>query len=177
MATGINLLPEGKVLKGRDRVLVEGISKIVFGGLIVFIVAALAIAGYFVYSSLRMRASLSSEEALKVQIEALSDTEQSFFLIKDRVSKVRTVLAKESLNDEMAKLSGFLVNLPGDARLIEVQATNQKITIGISFISSSSFGSFYKNLVSSGKYKTIILKSLSFSPSGGYVAALELIDE
>lgn len=177
MATGINLLPQGKVLKGRDKALVDAISKLVFVGLIIFIASILVIGAYLVYTSLRIRASVSNEEVLKAEVGALADTEQSFFLIKDRVSKIKIILAKDSLNEQIVKLSGFLKILSPDVRLIEVQAANQKVTLGLGFVSSQSFGAFYKGLVESGTYKTIILKSLSFNPLGGYIATLELSDE
>lgn len=177
MATGINLLPQGKALKGQDKVLVESISKLTLIGLIIFIAAILVVGVYFVYSSLRLRSSISAEETLKAEVEALANTEQSFYLVKDRVSKVKTILAKASTNEQTEKLAGFLENSTQELSLTEIQLTSQKVILSLVFPSSSSFGVFYKSLVDSGIYKTITLKSLNFSQLVGYLATLELTNE
>lgn len=176
MAIGINLLPQGKALKGQDKVLVESISKLTLIGLIIFIAAIMAVGVYFAYSSLRLRSSISAEETLKSEIEALANTEQSFYLVKDRVSKVKTILAKASTNEQVDKLSGFLENSAQESTLTEVQLTSQKVVLSLVFPSSSSFGLFYKSLVDSGIYKIVTLKSLNFSQLAGYLATLELMN-
>lgn len=170
----INLLPQGAALKGKDKTVLTALRKFVILGFMVFIAFSLAITGYLIYTSLRIRSGVASQEALKVQIDSLGQTEQSFFLIKDRISKIKTVLAKESSNEQIATLSDFLRGLSPDARVLEIQITSQKVTLGVIFPTSSAFGTFYKTLVEAGLYKTVILKSFSFNPSAGYIATFEL---
>ena len=170
----INLLPQGATLKGRDRILLDGLRKFVLVGFMIFIAAALVITGYLIYTSLRIRSSIANEETLKPQVNALRQTEQSFFLIKDRVSKIKTVFGKESANAQITTLSGFLRGVFPDARVLEIQITSQKVNLGVIFPTSSAFGAFYKTLIDADLYKTVILKSFSFNPSAGYIATFAL---
>lgn len=173
MAT-INLLPTQLTLKGRDKAIVEGAKKFVFIGFILLILASLAIAGYLVFMSVRIRASINSEEVLKKEISSFQQAEQSLFLIKDRIGKIKTVLGKESANSQVATLAEFLQTGPGDLRILEIQITPQKVTLSLIFPSSASFGGFYKLLIGSNLYPNILLKSFSFNPSIGYLVTFEL---
>ncbi len=173
MAT-INLLPTALTLKSKDKAVIDAIKKFVLLGFIVLIVASLIIAGYLIYLSLGMRASLGREEVFKQEISSFQETEQGLFLIKDRISKIKTVYAKESANKQIEVLADFLKNTPGDFRILEIQVTSQKVNLSLIFPTSSAFGAFYKSMVDSKVYTGVVLKAFSFNPSAGYVAAFEL---
>src|SRR3989344_5231428 len=117
----INLLPSQLVLKGKDKVVVEGLKKFVFIGFIILIAISLLIAGYLVYLSLRIRSSVGNEEVLKSEINSLQQTEQGLFLIKDRISRIKAVYAKESVDGQIATLTDFIEQASGDFRISEIQ--------------------------------------------------------
>lgn len=170
----INLLPPQLAIKGKDKVLVEGIKKFVFAGFLILILASLVIAGYLIYLSIRIRTSVSSEEVLKNDINSQQQTEQGLFLIKDRISRIKSVYAKESADKQIATLAGFIQTAPGEFRLLEIQVSTQKATLSVAFPSSDTFGSFYKALINANLYPNVVLKAFSFNPSLGYVASFEL---
>lgn len=170
----INLLPTQFVLKGKDKVLIEGIKKFAFIGFLILTIVALTLGGYLVYLSVRIRSSIGNEETLKSEVTSLQQTEQGLFLIKDRISKIKTVYAKDSADSQITILTGFFQGNPGDYRILEIQVTSQRVNLSLAFPSSSSFGSFYKALVEARLFPNITLKSFSFNPSLGYVAAFEL---
>lgn len=171
----INLLPQGLTLKGKDKILIDGVKKLVFAGFMLFIVAILVVTGYLIYTAVKIRTSVGIEESLKGEIGALSQTEQSFFLVKNRISKIKTVLSKESSNGQILTLNELLNSLSGEAKILEIQITSQKVGLSAVFPTSEIFGTFYKNIILSDLYDTVILKSLSFNPTAGYIATLELI--
>lgn len=173
----INLLPTQLVLKGKDKVIIEGIKKFTLIGFLFLILGSLVIAGYLVYVSLRIRSSVGNEEGLKSEISTLQQTEQGLFLIKDRISKIKLVYAKESSDSQILNLTTFLESNSGDYRILEIQVVSQKVVLSMAFPSSTSFGSFYKSLINSGLYPNIVLKSLSFNQSIGYVASFELFQK
>ena len=173
MAT-INLLPSQLVLKGKDKILIEGIKKFVFVGFILLIIGSLIVVGYLIFISLRIRSSISNEEFLKSEIDNLQETEQGLFLIKDRISKIKSIYAKQSADAQIALLTDFLLSNQGDYRIIEIQIISERVDLGVSFPSSSSFGLFYKALISSEIYSQVVLKSFSFNPTLGYIATFEL---
>lgn len=170
----INLLPTQLALKGKDKIVIEAVRKIALIGFLLLILASLVIAGYLVYALFRVRLSVNNEEALKSEIGSFQQTEQGLFLIKNRLSRIKSVLAKESANDQITKLSGLLQALPPDFRVLEIQVTSQKVTLSLIFFSSDSFGNFYKRLIDLKLYSSVSLKSLSFNPSAGYLATFEL---
>ena len=173
----INLLPQGIALKGKDKIVLTSVGKFVSVGFVIFLLAAFLIVGYFIYLSLRIRASISLEETLKSQIGSLEQTEQSFFLIKDRIGKIKSVLAKENVRVQTETLSGVVGSFPPGVRILEIQMTSQKVTLTLIFSSSESFGIFYKGLIEAKTYKTIVLKTFSFNPSTGYIATMELTND
>ncbi|MBI4157837.1 hypothetical protein HY502_03245 [Candidatus Woesebacteria bacterium] len=170
----INLLPSQLVLKGKDKVLLEGLKKFVLIGFIILIAASLIIAGYLVYLSFRIRSSVGNEDVLKSEISSLQQTEQGLFLIKDRISRIKAVYAKESVDGQIATLTDFIEQVSGDFRISEIQISVQRVDLSVVFPSSSAFGLFYKSLIAADLYPDITLKTLSFNPSLGYIASFEL---
>lgn len=173
MAT-INLLPPQLVLKGRDKVVVESLKKFVFAGFLLLIVASLVIAAYLIYLSTRIRSSVTREEVLKSEINSLEQTEQGLVLIKDRISKIKSVYALESADSQIETLVGFLQATPGDYRILEIQLSAKGVVLNVVFPSSDSFGAFYKALIEAKLYSSVTLRTFSLSPALGYVASFEL---
>ena len=170
----INLLPSQLVLKGRDKVLVEGLKKFVFIGFIILIATSLIIAAYLIYLSLRIRSSVGSEEVLKSEVSSLQQTEQGLFLIKDRITRIKSIYAKESVDGQIAKLTGFIQGASADFRISEIQISAQRVNLSVIFPSSGEFGLFYKSLINANLYPNVTLKALSFNPSLGYIVSFEL---
>lgn len=169
----INLLPpdlgpNASVLKFlnllKKTAVVVGLTFFVFGLLLI---------GYIIFLKAEIQASAKRAEGLKSSITALKSTEQSLYLLKERVGKIKSLLAKETQDESLASSASLLLNHPG-VNLTQVVASPGKINISGSCQSTNYLSSFFESVLSNNNYKSINLASFMFNPKTGYIFSLEL---
>ncbi len=141
-------------------------------GLMFFIFGTLFI-GYIVFLRIQIRASTKRAEGLKNSITALKGTEQSLYLLKERIGKIKSLLAKETYEQSLTSSGNILLNHPG-VTLTQVAASIGKINISAGSQSSNDLNNFFENILSNDNYKSIKLMSFSYNPKSGYLFNLEL---
>lgn len=169
----INLLPpdlgpNASVLKFLN--LAKKIA-VVIGSL--FFVFGLLLIGYIVFLRIQIQSSAKRSEGIKSSITALKSTEQSLYLLKERLGKIKSLLSKETYEESLAASGDILLNHPG-VSLTQVVTSQGKINISASCQSTSYLNSFFESIISNDNYKNIKLISFSYSPNMGYIFSLEL---
>lgn len=140
-------------------------------GLMFFIFGTLFV-GYIVFLRIQIRASAKRAEGLKSSISALSQTEQSLFLLKERVAKIQSLFSTETQENSLTVSSDMLLNHPG-ITLNQAATSLGKISISGSSQTTGDIESFFERLIPDDNYKNIKLTSFSFSPETGYSFGLE----
>jgi len=140
-------------------------------GLMFFIFGTLFV-GYIVFLRIQIQASVKRAEGLKNSITALESTEQSLYLLKERIGKIKSLLAKEAQEDPLASSSSVLINHPG-VTLAQLTTSPGKINISAGSQKTGDLNSFFEKLIPDDNYKNIKLTSFSFSPETGYSFGLE----
>lgn len=141
-------------------------------GLMFFIFGTLFV-GYIVFLRIQIQSSAKRAEGLKTSITALKRTEQSLYLLKERIGKIKPLLAKETQEDPLASSSSVLINHPG-VTLSQVVASPGKINISAGSQKTGDLNSFFENILSDNNYQNIKLMTFSYNPKTGYLFSLEL---
>lgn len=168
----INLLPKELTQKGPVVVLARKLKKVAIAALILFLISAVGLIGFFLFLSFQLRASVQRQEELKVSIKSLEQTEQRLILVKDRVEKAGKVLAIESASEEVEGLKGLVLSLPVEVSLAGASLSKEAIGVTIEAVNSASLVQFFASLTVSPNFDQIVLKSLNFNPDSGYTVSL-----
>lgn len=172
----VNLLPTDLSPKSSAARISNFLKRASLAGLVLLVVSAAGLIGFFVFVSLQVRSSTSRQEQLKTTIESLNQTEQRLILTKDRLEKAKEVLGKETSMENVEKLGSLFTNVPEgiDLRGAEVSATKTEL----SFIARSSPGltQILATILAGDYYKSVRLTSFSFNPTTGYVVSLDLFN-
>ena len=169
----INLLPpdlgpNASVLKFLN--LAKKIAVIIGSAFFVF---GLLLIGYILFLRIEIQASVKRSEGLKSSITALKSTEQSLYLLKERVGKIKSLLAKETQGGSPASSGNILLNHPG-VSLTQVVTSPGKINISAGSQKTGDLNSFFESILSDDNYENIKLTSFMFNPKTGYIFSLEL---
>lgn len=171
--TKINLLPadlgpNASVLKllnfAKKTTIIIGFTFIIFG--ILFAI-------YILFLQTEIKSSTKRSDGLKTSIVALSKTEQGLYLLKDRVSKIKNLLAKETQDESLSESKNLLLGSSG-ITFNKVETSQGKINISGSSLTSSSLNSFFETVVSDINFQSINLTSFSFNPKTGYMFEFDI---
>lgn len=169
----INLLPpdlgpNASVLRllnlAKKAAIVISITFFIFGTLLI---------GYILFLRIEIQASAKRAEGLKSSITALKGTEQSLYLLKERMDKIKNLLTSQTQEESLAASRDILTNHPG-INLTQVLTSTDKISIFASSLSSNDLDNFFENILSDNNYKNISLASFLFNPKTGYIFSLDL---
>lgn len=169
----INLLPadlgpKASVLKlanlGKKVAVIISLSFLIFG---------ILLGGYIIFLNLELRNSNSKQTSLKTSISSLQSTEQSLYLLKERIGKIRLLLTKEPETSVFESTNNALFNISG-INFTHILVSADKTTVSGNSQSTSALSTFFAGVLASETYKTAKLTTFSFNPKLGYVFGLEL---
>jgi len=170
----INLLPQSLASNSQLANLARGLRKINLVATIVLIAGLLGLTALMGVNSALIKASEAKQDRLKLSIKALQSVEQQYTLVGDRVSKVKTVLAKSEVDQKYANLEKVIVGLSPDAYINQVDISTERMDIVVSFSDSKSITNFMGNITGLNLFKKVVMSSFSFKPGVGYLIAYEL---
>jgi hypothetical protein len=95
-------------------------------------------------------------------------------LAKDRVAKIVQVKKLASVQNEIAKFRDFsnLVSATAGSSFSEISIDSKKTELTINSQDSTSLSGIFKIITDTLGYKNIILSSLGFSQSTGFISTL-----
>lgn len=172
MAIKVNLLPpEYTTTKGLARFLKAaqglGVISIAF-----FLVFTLGISGFYIISSITLRSLNSDIDSLKNQISAQETSEQQIVLLKDRLSKIKTVLALPSSIENFKAATPYISSLSPTTSLSEATIDSQKIDMTLIVRSNADLVSLLQKFSGGNEFASVAMTNFTFSPSGGYLVGI-----
>ena len=140
---------------------------------IVFFIAAIGFIVYFVIVKPKITNLSVSRDSLKESIAGLEETEQKLFLTKERIGKIKSILALYSVASDLPTVNSLVSNSAG-VGIGHAAVSEEKTAVDTTFRDSSALSSFLAFLMQIPGYKGIFLNSLSFNPVTGYSTGFEL---
>lgn len=169
----INLLPSDLGPKASAIRIAKLIKKFFVALISLFLIYAFFVIALIIVLKVQVASSNSRQEQLKTSILSLEKTEQSLFLLKDRIGKIKTVFASSSSENNLGGVGKILNNSSG-VLMSDVKILPGKVNLTVMSVSAAPLGDFLEKIVTGNDYQTVKVKSLSFNPSSGYLVSLEL---
>ena len=175
----INLIPSDMVVPAKTLRLAATLNKISTIGTILLVTIILGLISGLFYYNFQYKKTLSNIESLKSKVQSLERSEQKLVLAKDRLTKIAAVKKLDSVDDELKSFKNFeslVLTNPGSI-FTEISIDSDKTETSIVSATSSSLSNVMKSLndLSENKltnYKHIIMSSLGFNSSSGYLVSL-----
>ncbi len=111
---------------------------------------------------------------LKANISELSNNENRIFSIKDRLSKISEIKKIKSAEEEFSdfkRIESVVSGLDGSS-FNDVTISPTKVEMALSFKGLKNMGTVLNYISAIKRYKKIVLTSLGYTASSGYLANL-----
>lgn len=175
MPVTLNLLPPEHVTSGTLGKLLKIARALNVVLLVTFLVFALGLGGFFIFTSAQLRSVTTSENQLKAQITTLEASEQQMVLLKDRLGKVKLVQALNTSSKNLAKIEPFVKSLSTDAGLSELAVDPQKMDLSILFRSNAGLSAFLKSMIDSKDFSSVSISTFGYNPANGYLVTFHIL--
>lgn len=172
--TNINLLPEDLVVSKSQTRLVGLLKKTIISVFGVFLILIILFSAIFIKLNFDLKNSQARQENLKVSIKSLEQTEQSLFLLRERLAKIKSIQSFPSAPTDLVRELELLFQKNPGANLSEVKVSSDKVSFLARATSNDQVGNLLANLLTDINLKKIELNSFSFSPDSGYLLDLEI---
>jgi len=176
MALKINLLPADYALIGPVSQIVKASRPLSVILLALFLVTAVGMGGFFIFSSISLNNLSAANSSLEGQVQAQSAAQQQIILLEDRLSDIKTVQGIPSATKSLDKANPLLSLVIGSSLLSELDVVPQKTSVSIVFKSNSDLTNFLKSLYSNGNYSSVSLTSFNYSPTVGYQVGFNFVE-
>lgn len=175
MAVKMNLLPPEYTTSGTLAKFLKASKALGVIALGVFIVFTVGISAFLVFSTITLNNLNSDVNSLKTQITAEEQTETQIVLLKDRLSKIKKVLADDNVAKNLKSSEPVISLLGPNANLTQLDVGESKVDLSASFTASSDMAKFIQAVSATTSFKTINSTGISFSPNVGYIVGLSML--
>ena len=173
MAIKIDLLPAESKIKGgylKAAKLAKSINLIFFSA---FLVIGLLLAIYVVFLSVMLKNTKRDNDFLISEIKKYQTSEQKIVLLKDRLSKIKTLLKLDTASDLLNKIKPIMGQLTQDATITNLKIQPEGASVSMVFKTSGAFGQFLSSQ-EEGKFKSLTIDTVSFNPAIGFLVNLTI---
>lgn len=168
MATKLNLLPPEYGTLGQLGKILKVIRALGVIAMALFFVFALGVSAFFIISTITMNGLNSDIDSLKNQVKAQQASEQQIVLIKDRLGKIKTILAKPDALKGLTGVSPYISGLSGSTTLSDLSADSSKVDMTLNFKTNADLTNFMTQISQDKNFGSVVLASFSFSSAAGY---------
>lgn len=172
----INLIPTGMAVPAQAVSLARTLEKVSVVAAFILVFLIVIVGAIYLFFSLEDKKVAQNVEKLKISVTNLSQSEQKLILAKDRLSKIEATRNSPSANIEVTNYEKFskLVNGMQESKVSEANITQKGTEITLISSSVASFTELIKPLYDFSTYKNIIVTSLGYNPSSGFMANIML---
>lgn len=165
----INLLPADLIPKTFTLRVAKVVNRVVLIGAVLFILTCAVLIALFIVNSLSLNNLVKNRDRLLTSIQNNQQTEQGLFLIRDRLTKIKTIEAQKSCGPLVKDLPQILASIPTSVTLntASLAPTESEIVFGTSDVSGVA-GLITSLVASSNSFSVLNLSSFTFTNTKGY---------
>ncbi len=171
----INLLPPDL---GPKRSVIKAstiFKKVSIVSFVALLITGAVLAGYFFFTSRQLSLIVSGQDKLKSSINALEQTEQKLFLVKDRLNYVKLVKSENQIYERLEEVDAVMEGVSGSVSISTVNVFKDGFEVDAKVASSKDVSTYFSYLVSTGEYQQVELIKLAFSAREGYTTKLKIV--
>lgn len=168
MAIKLNLLPPEYGTLGQLGKILRVTRALGVISMALFFVFALGVSAFFVISTININNLNSEIDSLKAQVTAQQTTEQKIVLVKDRIGKIKTILASPDALKNLAAVSPYISGASGIESLPDLTIDPSKVDMILNFKTNSSLTNFISQISRDKNFTNVVLSSFNYSSTTGY---------
>ncbi len=169
MAVKLNLLPQNYIVSGPLSAILKISKPLTVILLAVFLATALGITLFFIFSQVTLNKLNASNKTLNGQIESQKAAQNQLVLLKDRLGKIKTVMAKNASSRNLASVEPIIKTLTPSSSIDELNLDSQKTDLIVGFVTNSTLSDYFKTISLQNTFSGILLNSLNYDLEKGYV--------
>jgi hypothetical protein len=170
----INFLPPDLVPKSLTVKAAKVINRVVIIGFALFICTALVfIALFFLNMSNLANLTQKKNQALAV-VKNYQAAEQSLYLIRDRLGKIKTVQSLPTSIEAINAISPILDQLPGSLTMTDASFAPTISSLTFQTVDPTAVSQLMATVIGVKSFSTISLKSFSYNETAGYKIEFDL---
>lgn len=150
----------------------NGINSVAVVGACILVLIVIGLIGMMIFYNSELKQTESSVASLRNQVTQLEASEQKLILAKDRLDKIRDIHEDGNASDEIGLYKEIAGRDTQGVVFSEVGIESKKFESSVLAENSSSLSAFLSYITSIPNVDKIILSTLSFNPTSGYLASL-----
>lgn len=147
---------------------------IVYGAIVVILL--IGAGAYILLFQFQISNIKKQNETLAVRVTELEAEEQKTALTRDRLTKIKTILAGGGMEKSLSNFDKVISILPFGVVVTNAEVDASRTKFSVTGTSSLSIASFLSNIVAQKIYNNLVLKTFSFNPGSGYVVSFEVLE-
>lgn len=162
----LNLLPQNlQVSKGLSASL-KAIKSLGVILTVAFVIFALGMLGFFIYSKITLDSINSNINMLTSQVKAQEASEQQLILLKDRLGKIAKVKSQPNALSKVLGMGSLFENMSTNVKLSQVDIAPVRMTLSLNLYSNDDLTKFLQNVKNSTFFNQVEISSMNFSALG-----------
>jgi Tfp pilus assembly protein PilN len=168
----INLLPLDLSANSASVKIKNAINTLAIISTTALFICIFAFVGLYIYNNNKLKLLVVDNSKLKNQITSLEASEQKLVLAKDRLGKIKDIMENNSAQDEIALYKEISKDIDPAIQISEVGLESSKLETSLLTPDSRTVGTFFNKIITLKTVKKIMLTTLTYNPSTGYLAGL-----
>jgi len=175
MPVNVNLLPPELSVSKSLNDLIKTLRALGVIAIAAFLVFGVGVGVFFAISTVTLGSINANVGRLKSQVSSQEKSEQQIVLLKDRITKITSVLTIPNSLLNLTAIGSFLSKFSGSVSIDQMQIDPAAIVLLVNLKTNSDLSTFLGLLENSAIFKSVNLTSFSFSPSSGYSLEVSVV--
>ncbi len=171
----INLIPDDHGVKGKAGRFTKIVKKIAMTWIFILIAGSIFGLSLSLFLSSQIRDNQAKEENLKNTLKTLETTEEKAFLIKDRVSKIKGILATLDGSPNAILIEKLSAALPSGLTVSAIAVDGSKGAITLTAQNSEVLTQLFDFLIKDETFHSVNLTDFNYAADFGYTVNLEVL--
>lgn len=170
ISTNLNFLPEDRKVNDSTIRLAKILRSVTVFGLVIFVLAAGGMIAFAFYNANLIKNSKDEQDKLKSEVSTLQQTEQSFILLKDRITKIDKILAADPTGKKIENVQTISNSFPSgvEIRTLKV-SSDDSVEISIFVPNSLVLSDVLKTVANKNFFSIVTLNTFTSIETGGYL--------